>query len=73
MKWAERLGQPPPKPNVSFKPLLREWAYARHYTNSEERDQQLSPWLHYYNFARPHGSLGYAPPTSRSPTNGTTY
>ena len=51
---------------------LREWAYVRHYTNSEERDQQLSPWLHYYNFARPHGSLGYAPPISRSPTNGTT-
>src|SRR6202795_2019362 len=51
---------------------LREWAYVRHYTNSEERDQQLSPWLHYYNFSRPHGSLGYAPPISRSPTNGTT-
>src|SRR6266567_8606420 len=45
---------------------LREWAYVRHYTNSEERDQQLSPWLHYYNFARPHGSLGYAPPISRA-------
>src|ERR1700675_3540750 len=51
---------------------LREWAYARHYTNSEERDQQLSPWLHYYNFARPHGSLGYAPPISRAAPGGTT-
>jgi transposase InsO family protein len=52
---------------------LREWAYVRHYTNSEERDQQLSPWLHYYNFDRPHGSLGYAPPISRAPApNGTT-
>ncbi len=51
---------------------LREWAYVRHYTNSEERDQQLSPWLHYYNFARPHGSLGYAPPISRAAPRGTT-
>jgi len=51
---------------------LREWAYVRHYTNSEERDQQLSPWLHYYNFARPHGSLGYAPPISRPAPKGTT-
>ena len=23
---------------------LREWAYARHWTNSEERDQSLLPW-----------------------------
>src|SRR6204780_1031398 len=51
---------------------LREWAYVRHYTNSEERDQQLSPWLHYYNFHRPHGSLGYAPPISRASPVGTT-
>ncbi len=51
---------------------LREWAYVRHYTNSEQRDQQLSPWLHYYNFARPHGSLGYAPPISRAAPKGTT-
>ena len=51
---------------------LREWAYVRHYTNSEERDQQLTPWLHYYNFARPHGSLGYAPPISRAAPGGTT-
>ena len=32
----------------------------------------LSPWLHYYNFARPHGSLGYAPPISRAAPKGTT-
>jgi transposase InsO family protein len=46
---------------------LREWAYVRHYLNSEERDQHLSPWLEHYNFHRPHGSLGYAPPISRAP------
>jgi len=51
---------------------LREWAYARHWTNSEERDQHLLPWLQHYNFIRPHGSLGYAPPISRVAPTGTT-
>jgi transposase InsO family protein len=51
---------------------LREWAYVRHYINSEERDQQLSPWLEHYNFHRPHGSLGYAPPISHASPVGTT-
>lgn len=50
---------------------LREWAYARHYASSEARDQQLSLWLKHYNFSRPHASLGYAPPISRTPA-GTT-
>jgi transposase InsO family protein len=50
---------------------LREWAYVRHYLNSEERDQHLLPWLEFYNLRRPHGSLGYAPPISRTPV-GTT-
>lgn len=51
---------------------LREWAYARHYSSSDERDDQLSPWLLHYNFSRPHGSLGYAPPISRAAPTGTT-
>jgi transposase InsO family protein len=52
---------------------LREWAYSRHWTNSEERDLHLAPWLQHYNFSRPHGSLGYAPPISRAPDSlGTT-
>src|ERR1700677_1066764 len=55
-----------------IKTALREWAYVRHYLNSEERDQQLSPWLEHYNFRRPHGSLGYAPPISRAAPVGTT-
>ena len=46
---------------------LREWAYVRHYRDSFERDGQLASWLDYYNFRRPHGSLGYAPPVSRAP------
>ena len=45
---------------------LREWAYAQHWTNSEERDLQLQPWTDYYNLERPHGSLNYMPPISRS-------
>ena len=51
---------------------LREWAHARHYASSEARDQQLSSWLQHYNFTRPHGSLGYAPPISRAVSAGTT-
>jgi transposase InsO family protein len=51
---------------------LREWAYVRHYFNSEERDQSLLPWLEHYNLHRPHGSLGYAPPISRAAPLGTT-
>jgi len=45
---------------------LREWAYARAYQNSNERSQELRPWLHQYNWHRPHGSLGWSPPVSRS-------
>jgi len=45
---------------------LREWAYAKHWTESEERDAHLQPWTHFYNHERPHGSLNYKPPISRS-------
>jgi transposase InsO family protein len=45
---------------------LREWAYAKHWTDSEQRDQCLIPWTNYYNHQRPHGSLNYKPPISRS-------
>jgi transposase InsO family protein len=31
----------------------------------------LQPWTTYYNFARPHGSLNYNPPISRT-ESGTT-
>jgi transposase InsO family protein len=50
---------------------LREWAYAKHWTDSLQRDQCLQPWTDYYNHQRPHGSLNYKPPISRSDT-GTT-
>ena len=45
---------------------LREWAYAKHWTDSDQRDAHLQPWIDYYNRERPHGSLNYRPPISRS-------
>jgi transposase InsO family protein len=45
---------------------LREWAYARTYQNSAEREQHLGPWIHQYNWHRPHASLGLSPPISRA-------
>jgi len=48
---------------------LREWAYARSYQNSLERETELDPWLHDYNFHRPHASLNLNPPVSRSGLN----
>jgi len=48
---------------------LREWAYARSYQHSAEREQLLDPWLHDYNFHRPHASLNLNTPASRSALN----
>ena len=48
---------------------LREWAYARSYQNSAERQQQLQLWLHDYNFHRPHASLNLNSPASRAGLN----
>ena len=45
---------------------IREWAYARSYQNSEERNQHLIPWTHQYNWHRPHTSLNQLPPISRA-------
>jgi len=45
--------------------LLREWAYGRLYRTSYQRSKALWPWLHDYNWHRPHGSLGHRPPISR--------
>lgn len=45
--------------------LLREWAYGRSYQTSYQRTKVLWPWLHDYNWHRPHGSLGRRPPMSR--------
>jgi transposase InsO family protein len=44
---------------------LREWAYVRSYTNDRERAKAWLPWLHHYNWHRPHSSLDYKPPIRR--------
>jgi transposase InsO family protein len=46
---------------------IREWAYARSYQNSEERNSHLPAWTHQYNWHRPHSALNQKPPISRSP------
>ena len=43
---------------------LREWAYAATYQNSAHRADHLKPWLHRYNWHRPHSSLNHAHPMS---------
>ena len=44
---------------------LREWAYATAFENSDQRRNALAPWLHRYNWHRPHASLAKKPPISR--------
>lgn len=44
---------------------LREWAYAKAYQTSDQRSADLTPWLHRYNWHRPHASIGSMPPISR--------
>ena len=45
--------------------MLGGWAYAAIYRNSRERTAALSGWLEFYNWRRPHGSLGKRPPGFR--------
>ena len=72
----QRLGirhrwTPPYTPRVNGKverfirTLLNEWAYAHAYPSSDERAAYLPEWLHYYNWHRPHSSLGNQAPISR--------
>jgi len=46
---------------------LREWAYARPYLSSAQREAALQPFLHRYNWHRPHCALNRKPPISRIP------
>lgn len=46
---------------------IREWAYARLYQNSSQRLLHLAPWIHHYNWHRPHTALNQKPPITRSP------
>lgn len=47
--------------------MMREWAYATAYENSEQRKTELKSWLCRYNYHRPHASLGGLAPISRIP------
>jgi len=44
---------------------LREWAYAQAYSHSSHRADHLHPWLHRYNWHRPHSALQHHPPISK--------
>ena len=44
---------------------LREWAYARAYDTSGQRAQELSFWIHHYNWHRPHAGIKGKTPISR--------
>lgn len=46
---------------------LREWAYAKPYETSAQREAALPPFLHRYNWHRPHSALNLRPPMSRIP------
>jgi transposase InsO family protein len=48
---------------------LREWAYAKPYPSSDQRAAELKPWLHRYNWHRPHGGIKDQTPISRLPIN----
>lgn len=45
--------------------LADGWAYARHYTSTQQRDDALPDWLHFYNHHRAHSALGGQPPVTR--------
>ena len=47
--------------------ITREWAYARSYDTSDHRASFLTPFLHDYNFHRPHSALNSLSPSSRLP------
>jgi len=44
---------------------LREWAYAQAYPSSDRRAEELSTWLHRYNWHRPHAGIKSKTPISR--------
>ena len=45
--------------------MLGGWAYGAIYRDSAQRTAALSGWLDFYNWRRPHGSLGHRPPGAR--------
>ena len=68
---ARHITPPPDTPRWNGKAervirtLQDEWAYAHHWTNSNQRAKALRSFVRYYNRRRPHSSLGDRPPISR--------
>ena len=58
-----------PKTNGKVERFIRtsieEWAYARSYHNSNERENALAVWLRYYNLTRRHAGIGRRTPFQR--------
>jgi transposase InsO family protein len=46
--------------------LLRDWAYAYTYPNSDARTGELPCWIEHYNFYRPHSATGKQRPVRAS-------
>jgi transposase InsO family protein len=44
---------------------LREWAYAKPYVSSEQRNAARAPWIDDYNLTRPHSGIGGLTPWAR--------
>jgi transposase InsO family protein len=44
---------------------LREWAYARPYSSSDQRSAAIKPWINSYNLSRPHAGIGFLSPWQR--------
>lgn len=45
--------------------LADGWAYARLYQSTQQRNDALSGWLHFYNHHRAHSAIGGRPPATR--------
>jgi transposase InsO family protein len=45
--------------------LADGWAYARFYASTEQRNDLLPRWLHFYNHHRAHSAIGGRPPITR--------
>lgn len=41
------------------------WAYARRYASTQQRNDALPAWLHFYNHHRAHSAIGGTPPVTR--------
>lgn len=44
---------------------LREWAYARPYSSSQQRSAAIQPWIDRYNLSRPRAGIGHLSPWQR--------